>query len=203
MPLRQADRSPPAKASAPSTAARTEAGRFAKPGAPKPVKKLGKTRSDLTMAALGLTLGLICALFPWYIFFNQEQFGPRAMKFSGSEVELAGDAAMATPLLPRGDGEVRIIGIPDLSIDYAPTGSLPRRFSAPTAPAAEQPFPDDATPFRILHVTAGRAMIEDDAGIWVVQRGSTLPDKSHVEKIEEQNGRWVVVTNAGKVLDID
>ena len=41
-------------------------------------------RSDLTLAALGVTLGLICALFPWYIFFNPEEFGVRAMKFGGS-----------------------------------------------------------------------------------------------------------------------
>ena len=40
-------------------------------------------RSDLTLAALGVTLGLICALFPWYIFFNPEEFGVRAMKFGG------------------------------------------------------------------------------------------------------------------------
>ena len=39
-------------------------------------------RGDLTVAALGLTLGLICALFPWYIFYNPQQFGVRAMKFS-------------------------------------------------------------------------------------------------------------------------
>ena len=41
-------------------------------------------RSDLTVAALGITLGLICALFPWYIFFNPDEFGVRAMKFGGN-----------------------------------------------------------------------------------------------------------------------
>ena len=41
-------------------------------------------RSDLTVAALGVTLGLICALFPWYIFFNPDEFGVRAMKFGGN-----------------------------------------------------------------------------------------------------------------------
>lgn len=184
-----------------------EGPRTAKPHAPAikpavgrvPAGKPGRTRSDLTIAALGVTLGLICALFPWYIFFNPEQFGPRAMKFSGAEAELAGDAAMATPLLPR-DGEARIIGIPDFGLDFTPTGSLPRRFSEQAA-QPDQPFPGDSTPFRVLHVTAGRAMIEDDAGIWVVQSGSTLPNRSRVEKIEKRDGRWVMVTSDDKVLD--
>ena len=46
-----------------------------------------------TLAALGVVLAMICALFPWYIFFNQEQFGPPAMKFEGTEVEALVDDA--------------------------------------------------------------------------------------------------------------
>lgn len=159
-----------------------------------------RSRTDFVIAAAGLALGLTCALFPWYIFFNQDQFGPPAMKFEGTEVEAVGDDALATPVLPRGNSEVRIIGIPDLNLDYAPTGSLPRVFSAPATPLPEQPFPDDATPFKVLHVTAGRAMIEDDTGIWVVEPGSKLPDRSQVESIERRKGKWVVVTSDNKVL---
>ena len=173
-----------------------------KPTWPTPKKAPARRRSDFTLIALGVTLGLICAVFPWYIFLNPENFGPPAMKFAGAEAELAGDAAMATPLLPR-NGEVRIIGIPDFTLDYTPTGALPRRFSEQPQPPAEQPFPGDATPFRVLHVAAGRAMIEDDAGIWVVQRGSTLPDRSRVETIERRGGRWVLVTSDAKVLDAE
>ena len=50
----------------------------------EPTAKSRDRRSDLTVAALGVTLGLICALFPWYIFFNPDEFGVRAMKFGGS-----------------------------------------------------------------------------------------------------------------------
>lgn len=156
-------------------------------------------RSDIVIAGAGLTLGLTCALFPWYIFFNQSQFGPRAMKFEGTEVEALVDDAMATPLLPRSNVPVRIIGIPDLNLDYSPTGSLPRVFSAAPTPV-EQPFPYTAAPFKVLHVTAGRAMIEDDTGIWVVEPGSRLPDRTTVEAIERRKGKWVVVTSAKKVL---
>src|SRR6266568_2947280 len=66
-------------------------GLFARTEWPQPPKaqfpRLGKKddrRSDFVVAALGITLGLICALFPWYIFFNQEQFGVQAIKFGGS-----------------------------------------------------------------------------------------------------------------------
>ncbi|MEO5759918.1 MAG: hypothetical protein ABIQ51_24040, partial [Mesorhizobium sp.] len=48
------------------------------------LKKKSDRRSDFVVAALGLTLGLICALFPWYIFFNQDQFGVQAIKFGGT-----------------------------------------------------------------------------------------------------------------------
>ena len=51
---------------------------------PRLTDKKADRRSDFVVAALGITLGLICALFPWYIFFNQEQFGVQAIKFGGS-----------------------------------------------------------------------------------------------------------------------
>ncbi|TPO11857.1 hypothetical protein FJ980_04530, partial [Mesorhizobium sp. B1-1-5] len=47
---------------------------------PRLADKSADRRSDFVIAALGITLGLICALFPWYIFFNQEQFGVQAIK---------------------------------------------------------------------------------------------------------------------------
>jgi hypothetical protein len=71
------------------------------------------------------------------------------------------------------------------------------------APAPdEQPFPADAAKFRMVHVANGRAMIEDDAGLWIVQRGSILPDSSQVSSIEQRNGKWVMVTSADQVIEL-
>jgi hypothetical protein len=170
------------------------------PDTPKPAKKplrksIGR-RSDVMIAGAGLALGLTCALFPWYIFLNPDKFGPPSVRFSGATVEAISVDAMSTPVMPRGGSDVRIVGIPEL--DYSGTGSVPESFSAGDVPS-EQPFPDNISPFKVLHVTAGRAMIEDDTGIWVVQRGSELPDHSRVEKIEQREGKWVLVTT-GKVL---
>src|SRR5690606_30219050 len=55
----------------------------APPSAPFPKIDRPDRRGDFVVAGLGVALGLICALFPWYIFFNQEQFGVRAMRLGG------------------------------------------------------------------------------------------------------------------------
>ena len=47
-------------------------------------------------------------------------------------------------------------------------------------------------------IANGRAMIEDDTGLFIVQRGSILPDTSRVAAIEERDGRPVLVTDAGR-----
>jgi hypothetical protein len=165
-----------------------------------PVGKKRNTRTDFLIGASGIALGLTCALFPWYIFFNQEQFGPPKVTFAGAEVEAAGGGTMASPVMQRGDSDVRIVGMTGLNLDYTPTGSLPPDMSGPAPSVPDQPFPDEGTPFKVLHVTAGRAMIEDNSGIWVVQRGSDLPDRTRVERIERQGEKWVLVTSDRRVL---
>ena len=44
--------------------------------------------------------------------------------------------------------------------------------------------------------------IADDAGLWVVQRGSALPDSSTVARIEERGGKWVIVTSDDRVIEM-
>jgi hypothetical protein len=163
------------------------------------------TRSgDLTIAALGLTLGLICALFPWYIFFNQDTFGIKAMKFSGSG-EAVGRLTVADQ--PQRIGApMQVEEIPELELDLFATATLPDRdgerdFIPPGVD--EQPFPVPDPVFKLVHVANGRAMIEDDSGIWVVQRGSKLPDNSFVASIELKDGDWVVVTSEERVIGLE
>ncbi|WP_167480704.1 hypothetical protein [Mesorhizobium waimense] len=157
-------------------------------------------RSDFVVAALGITLGLICALFPWYIFFNQEQFGVQAIAFGGSGAN-AGRVSGGSQLENRG-APLTAKDIPD--IDLFATGTLPDQPEDPDqAPGLEQqPFPADAGKFRMVHVANGRAMIEDDAGLWIVQRGSVLPDSSRVSSIEQRGGKWVMVTSTDQVIEL-
>ena len=159
-------------------------------------------RGDLTVAALGVTLGLICALFPWYIFFNQDKFGVQEFVFEGNRSgkrpsEVAYQPQLITKPFSTGD-------VPKMDLDFFPTATLPDEDEQPRAvPTSEQPFPPDRVGFRLVHVANGRAMIEDGDGLWVVQPGSRLPDASQVASIEQRNGRWVLVTTHDKVVGIE
>ncbi|MGP2493660.1 hypothetical protein ACTDI4_18790 [Mesorhizobium sp. PUT5] len=158
-------------------------------------------RSDFIMATLGMALGLTCAVFPWYIFFNQEQFGVQAMKFGGKGGN-AGRSVAGYGLDSGGATPDEQALSPDL--DPFATGTLQSTPMRPQdAPGLDrQPFPAEVPAFRLVHVANGRAMIEDDAGLWVVQPGSVLPDASRVRAIEKRNGRWVLLTSADSVLEM-
>jgi len=164
---------------------------------PKLSKKADR-RSDFVIAALGVTLGLICALFPWYIFFNQEQFGVQAIKFGGTGTNSGREGggvvtSRSAPLTAK--------DLPNTSIDLLATGTVQDE-ATPAQPPGDQPFPADVAKFRMVHVANGRAMIEDDTGLWIVQRGSTLPDSSTVSSIEQRNGKWVMLTSTNQVIQL-
>lgn len=158
-------------------------------------------RGDVTVAALGITLGFICAAFPWYIFFNQEKFGVREFVFEGNRGGTPPAHLAYQPRLvakPFADNDV-----PSMNLDFFPTATLPEEGEETRPiPASQQPFPLDLVDFRLVHVANGRAMIEDADGLWVVQRGSRLPDASQVVSIEQRNGGWVLVTSRDTVLEL-
>ncbi|MER9580642.1 hypothetical protein [Mesorhizobium sp. M0276] len=162
------------------------------------LKKKSDRRSDFVIAALGITLGLICALFPWYIFFNQDQFGVQAIKFGGTGTNSgrAGGGVVAQRSAPLTAKDV-----PAANLDLLATGTVQDDANPSPAPD-DQPFPADAAKFRMVHVANGRAMIEDDAGLWIVQPGSILPDTSQVSSIEQRNGKWVMVTSTNQVIQL-
>lgn len=174
-----------------------------RPAVPRPVaarKKLD--RGDVTLAALGLTLGLICAMFPWYIFFNQEQFGVREFVFEGGR---SGTPARSVGYQPHMIGKPFSTGeVPKIGLDFFPTATLSDEPEASRAvPASEQPFPLDLVNYKLVHVANGRAMIEDSDGLWVVQPGSRLPDASRVVSLEKRDGSWVMVTSLNQVITLE
>ncbi len=189
--------------------------------APRPVKPHGKKgapalpfssqpihprsrRSDLIVAALGISLGFGCAAFPWYIFLNQEKFGVRAMKFGGTGGRTTG------PIYLGDQGErvgapMSAEDIPPMKLDLFATGTpsrAPVDGDGSPVTIADQPFPGDTINFKLVYVASGRAMIADDTGLWVVQAGSKLPDNSKVASIEQRSGKWVIVTSADKVVEL-
>jgi len=161
-----------------------------------------RASSDVLLIAGGIALGLTCAFFPWYVFFNQEQFGIRAVKFGGNP---------GTGTLPASSVSAGHIAAPTMAeesgapeLDDLATGTLPGKDEPEEPPPglAEQPFPAQAQEFRLVHVANGRAMIEDDKGLWLVQRGSILPDNTKVVGIVQRGERWVVLTSGDRVLEV-
>lgn len=188
----------------PAKTARTDSLGDRSPQSSEPFQRMKKDtrRSDFVMAASGVMLGLVCALFPWYIFFNPEQFGVQGIKFGGR-----GQNAGRLVVTPDGSGTNPMPGQAEAlepNLDMSFTATLQSRPLAPEqAPGVEeQPYPVEAVAFRLVHIANGRAMIEDNAGLWVVQAGSTLPDSSRVKSIEQRAGKWVLVTNTDRVLEI-
>jgi hypothetical protein len=162
--------------------------------AAKPARGL---TSDVLVAGMGVGLGLVCALFPWYIFLHQDKFGISSIKFSEM-------IPKGTPGL--GEGPLRIGAIwklpdrKDAGLDGFPTGTVAKA-SNPSDAEADQPYPGDkAAPFNLVQVANGQALIEDADGFFVVRVGSPLPDDSRVRSIEERDGEWVLVTSADKVV---
>lgn len=167
----------------------------------------GTRKSDFAIAGLGITLGFVCALFPWYIFFNPEKFGPPAVKFEGGGQTSVPIASGPQP--QRVGAPMNIEDVPVMRLDLFATGTVPPRGgkagaddASPPPGVEEQPFPAEIPQFKLVHVANGRAMIEDDTGLWIVQRGSTLPDSSKVEGIEQRDGKWALVTSNDRVIEL-
>lgn len=165
-------------------------------------------RGDVMLAALGITLGLTAAIFPWYVFFNQDQFGVRAMRFEGQRdptgtpgSRMPADLPFPTELVER---PVETGEVPLLELDRISTGNVPdTELPTGSVPVAQQPFPGVEKPparFQIVHIENGRVMVADESGVWLARIGSVLPDTSKVASIERRDGRWVVVTDGNAVL---
>jgi hypothetical protein len=160
---------------------------------------------DMLIAGAGLALALGCALLPWYVFFNQEKFGIRALKFEGRQGAIP-SSGMAYQR-GRNYQPVSPEEVSALSLDFLSTGTLPQRGDPPVeaSPLSEQPFPGQDRPiaeYQLVHVANGRAMLEDENGLWVVQPGSHLPDGSRVVSIEKRGTAWVVVTDRDRSITL-
>jgi len=160
---------------------------------------------DRLLAFTGIALACGAALFPWYVFFNEEKFGIRVADWErtrdlpegpGRNVFSVSPLALVDRDDEGGDGN----GNPE--VDQIVTATVPTLGLEPpegleTQPS--QPFPGKSG-FRLLHVANGRALIEDKAGMYLVRVGSILPDNSRVATLEQRDGKWVIVTSAGEVV---
>lgn len=171
---------------------------------PGPVAK-PKRSGDRVFVAAGFILATAAAFFPWYVFFHQESFGIAPMGYTDTRdlPETPGRSVVnVSPLaIPdEDDGSVA----PSV-FDPIVTATVPNPGDkASNASAALDEVPTQAFPgkpqYRLLHVANGRALIEDRSGMYIVRIGSVLPDNSRLATLEQRDGKWVIVTSNGEVV---
>jgi hypothetical protein len=172
---------------------------------PRQEKRKKFWTSDRIIGYSGAALALTAAFFPWYVFFNSAKFGIDAT-VSMIARNFPGWAERSTfsqsPSAFTNDG---VAATEKAAQDPLLTGTVPGLDAVRTrrddAAAVDQPFPSPATGFHLLHVSKGKALIEDDNGVYVVGPGSPLPDLSKVASLEQRDGEWVIVTDKGAVYD--
>ena len=159
---------------------------------------------DRVFVVTGFVLATAAAFFPWYVFFNQESFGIAPIGYADTRdlPETPGRAVVnVSPLaIPdEKDGSA-----PPSAFDPIVTATVPGAgagaAAAPVTPAdPNQSFPGKPG-YRLLHVANGRALIEDNSGMYIVRIGSVLPDNSRLATLEQRNGSWVIITSNGEVI---
>jgi hypothetical protein len=165
-----------------------------------PVEKR-RLNSDKMLKMSGLALAAISAFFPWYVFLNPDKFGIRVTQ---------GDRTRDLPAWPaRNVFSVSPLAMVNKNQDQPPAATPADPLTTATVSnigkelqndkaAEDQPFPGKSS-FHLLHVANGRALIEDDSGMYVVRVGSILPDDSKLATIEQRDGKWVIVTSKGDI----
>ncbi len=172
----------------------------------KPIRaaKQKSKLSDHMVLAVGIVLAGASAFFPWYVFLNEDKFGIRVSPmdhtrdlppghvtnvFSVSPLAMVNSNKNDQPKLP-------VDPIDNITTATTSVGSI--RQAPPTDVDEVQPFPGRGG-FRLMHVSNGRALIEDAAGMYMVRIGSILPDNSRLATLEQRDGKWVIVTSAGEI----
>jgi hypothetical protein len=159
---------------------------------------------DRWLVASLVGFSMLCAAFPWYVFFNQEKFGVNVAGWEGMRdvrhnrpAGESGIGAMRDPLIDETDRTL----VPPPAEDRLTTATIPSARSGDSGTSGgfqDQPFPG-GTDFKLLHVANGRALIENGSGIFLVQIGSQLPDNSRLATLRQRSGKWEIVTSAGKI----
>jgi hypothetical protein len=175
------------------------------PAKPERRKKTRKgILGDRIVMGSGILLAAASAFFPWYVFFNEDQFGIRTVPLDRTRDLPEGPPRAVFSVSPLAlvdnDDEHTPGPAPDPLDDLttATVSSIGKETKDADPGQLEQPFPGKNT-FRLMHVANGRALIEDGSGMYMVRVGSILPDNSRLATIEQREGRWVIVTSNGEI----
>ena len=93
------------------------------------------------------------------------------------------------------------------SVDPTPTGSIPDKAGAsrpvnlivtPMRPL-ESSLPP--SPYKLLDVLNGEALMQTDVGLRHVRAGDLLPELGRINSIERRGDHWVLLTQSGAALE--
>ena len=149
--------------------------------------------SDMALGALGIVMAGLASYFPWWAYLNQDRINIPTL-WEGRLRDLPtkiGSSNLAMAQQQRREET-------QAAVDQLLTASVPGLVEKPGS-SPDQPFPPNPN-FRLRHVANGRALIEDDKGVYLVRIGSLLPDESQLATLEQRNGRWVMITSRGDVF---
>ena len=161
-----------------------------------------RSKGDRALVFSGFALAAAAALFPWFVFFNQDRFDITVMPWDKNRDLPENPAKQINSISPLAltDGdkgsrsaEKLFDPITTATVGNAEDGGLP---SDAINASLDQEFPG-APPYQLLHVANGRALIEDRSGMYLIQVGSPLPDNSILEAMEERDGKWVLIPSNG------
>ncbi len=160
--------------------------------------------TDAVLVGIGVGLTAACATFPWYVFLNQEKFGYAQITFDANPIVSDTSGPFYTPRVQWKPSPATPEDVAALPLDYVATGTVVGSIDRDSPEPGEepQPFPDVPVRFELVHVANGRAMIRDENGLFVVERGSVLPDNSRVVSIEDRDGGWVLRTSRDQVVEL-
>lgn len=172
-------------------------------------RSLGRLRlsSDKVLAGAGILIAVASASFPWYVFFNEDKFGIRV-----TPMEMTRDLPEGPPRNVFSVSPLALIDNDDQTtppdkmlepLDTLTTATVAtpgRGRQTERALPPDQPFPG-GNGFRLMHVANGRALIQDNSGMYMVRVGSILPDNSRLATIEKRDGKWVIITSTGEIYD--
>ncbi|MGF0537390.1 flagellar protein [Agrobacterium sp. ES01] len=174
-----------------------------------PAKRSGPQSSgmaDKVLASVGVAMAVAAAMYPWYVFFNQDKFGVRLADWGNTRDLPEGPGRSVFSVSPLAMIDKDNKGpkiVTEQQIDQLSTATVSKRGAAGDSdPEAKpsQPFPGRSG-FQLLHVANGRALIEDNGGMYMVQVGSMLPDNSRVATLEMRDGKWVIITSNGDIYE--
>ncbi len=169
----------------------------------KPARK-SYSVTDAVLVGIGIGLTAACATFPWYVFMNQDKFGYTQITFDSNPIVSDTSGPFYTPRVQWKPAPATPEDVAALPLDYVATGTVVGSIDrqSPEDGAEAQPFPEVPVRFELVHVANGRAMIRDGNGLFVVERGSVLPDNSRVVSIEDQGGKWVLKTSRDQMVEL-